>query len=361
MNFCYFSSFIQPTVAMSPKFNGGARASVAPVRRQRVPFNLTAAATAPAASREPLKITEPKEFKFRSDNRGEFHKAQMQKQLAQEQEALAAAREVKAHPMPDFNKPVFQPDLVTHKAPLTESKPFQLRSTARHSDAVAAFQQEVSHIAEAEKATAFHARPVPATTYKPDLEFTEPVDHTPVVPLPVTLESDRRALKRQAFDQVMGQKMAQLEVMQETLAKQKLEQENSRIKELRRKSVEEGGLMFKAKPIIIKDQFPTRAVPSTPLTTPLSPQLRTGTRSRYSATPSTATTTTTHKHSSSIVTRSSASSLSNTISAVPASSVVKATTSGLSGGAKRITSSVAAQDQQAEKHQAELAQALSAM
>ena len=347
----------QPTVAMSPKFNGGARASVAPVRRQRVPFNLTAAAaTAPATSREPLKITEPKEFKFRSDNRGEFHKAQMQKQLAQEQEALAAAREVKAHPMPDFNKPVFQPDLITHKAPLTESKPFQLRSTARHSDAVAAFQQEVTHTAEAEKAVAFHARPVPATTYKPDLEFTEPVDHTPVVPLPVTLESDRRALKRQAFDQVMGQKMAQLEVMQETLAKQKLEQENSRIKELRRKSVEEGGLMFKAKPIITKDQFPTRAVPSTPLTTPLSPQLRTGSRPRYSATISSAT-----AHASSVVTRSSAS-LSNTIATsatASTSSVVKAT-SGLSGGAKRITSS-AVSDQNAEKHQAELAQALSTM
>ena len=313
---------------MSPKFNGGARASVAPARRQRVPFSLTATSTASAPA-EPLKLTEPKEFKFRSDNRGEFHKAQLEKQIAQEQEALAAARERKAQPMPDFNKPVFQPDLVSHKAPATETKPFQLRSSARHADAVTAFQQEVTHLAEAEKAASFHARPVPATTYKPDYEYTEPVDHIPVVPLPMTLESARRALKRQEFDLVMGQKMAQLEVMQESIAKQKLEQENERIRELRRKSVEDGGLMFKAKPVITKDQFPTKFVPSAPLTTPLSPQLRTATKIRPS-------------------------SIANS---TPLASSGLAKTSGLGGGAKRVSTV----SDKVQQQSSELAQSLNAM
>lgn len=263
---------------MSPKFNGGARASIAPARRQRAPFNPTATIESLSAPSEPLKVTEPKEFKFASDNRGEYRRQQLEKQVAAEAQALAAAREVKAHPMPDYSKMAFQPDLQTHKTPATETKPFQLRSALRHADAVNAFQQEALALTEQEKVE-FHARPVPQTTYKPDKEFVEPIDHAPIVPLPITLESERRALKRQEFDQVMVQKMAQLEVMQESIAKQKLDQENRRIQAMRRKSVEEGGLMFKAKPIVTKDQYPTKAVVSAPLTTPFSPQLRTKTRS----------------------------------------------------------------------------------
>lgn len=336
---------------MSPKFNGGARASLAPSRRQRVPFSL--AATAPVPSSQPLKVTEPKEFKFRSDAIYEYHMNQLERQREQDEAALAAARERKALPAPDFSRPAFQPDLVSHKVPATETKPFQLLSSARHADAVSAFQQEVSVLTEAEKHTAasFHARPVPATTYKPDLEYVEPADHTPVVPLRITLESERRALKRQEFDQVMGQKMAQLEVMQETIAKQKLEQENRRMKDLRRKSVEEGGLMFKAKPIVTKDQYPTRAVVAAPLTTPLSPQLRTSCKTPRSST------------SSNIINNNNLTSAS-----VGNESTIKP--SGLSGGAKRLGDSAKgllknnnnlAVTARSEQHSAELAQALSTM
>jgi hypothetical protein len=259
---------------MSPKFNGGARASVAPERRQRQ----TAAAAVPTKV-ERLKITEPKEFNFATTGRGEYHRNQLQKQLAKEEEALAAARERKAQPVPDFGKMTFQPDSAATKFVPTEVKPFNLRSSHRHADAVCAFQQEVQAMAEQAKPVEFHARPVPATNYKPDAVFVEPTDHAPVVPLPVRLESERRAIKRQEFDAVMGLKLAQLEQMQETIAKQKAEQEQRQLHALRRKSVEEGGLMFKAKPIQTQDQFPTRGVPATPVTLPLSPQLRTKTRS----------------------------------------------------------------------------------
>ena len=268
---------------MSPKFSGGVRASIAPARRQRASAESAASATAAAtsSSSEPLKLTEPHEFKFATTNRGEFHRKQLQQQMALEEQQLAAARERRAQPMPDFTKHTFQPDLTAaHKAPATEVKPFQLRSTLRHADAAEKFEHEKEALLTGKPAE-FHALPLPATTYKPDLEFAEPVhDHTHhTVPLKVTLESELRAQKRHEFDLTMGAKMAQLEALQETLAQQKLEQEKQRVQEMRRRSVEEGGLMFKAKPIVTKDQFPTKLVASAPATTPLSPQLRTRDRS----------------------------------------------------------------------------------
>eukprot|EP00428_Durinskia_dybowskii_P076584 CAMPEP_0170359130 /NCGR_PEP_ID=MMETSP0117_2-20130122/2594_1 /TAXON_ID=400756 /ORGANISM="Durinskia baltica, Strain CSIRO CS-38" /LENGTH=786 /DNA_ID=CAMNT_0010613379 /DNA_START=70 /DNA_END=2430 /DNA_ORIENTATION=- len=266
----------KPTVAKSPKFRKTSRASAAPERRQRAAF--TPASSAPKPF-EPLKITEPKEFKFATNGRSSYHRQQLEKQIAQEQAEAAAARERKAQPMPDFNKLTFQPDMSAHKHAPTETKPFNLRSTLRHADAQSAFQHDVEMMAEQAKASEFHARPVPATNYKPAVSHVEVKPHVPVVPLPVSLESEKRAQKRMAFDQVMGQKMAQLEVMQETIAKQRAEQDKRQLMELRRKSVDEGGLMFKAKPILTKDQFPTKAMVKAPNTTPLSPQLRPRTRS----------------------------------------------------------------------------------
>lgn len=314
---------------MSPKFNGGARASVAPERRQR-----QAASAVAQTKAEPLKITEPKEFNFATTGRGEYRRNQLQQQLAKEEEALAAARERKAQPVPDFGKMTFQPETPATKFVPTEVKPFNLRSSHRHADAVSAFQQEVQALAEQAKPVEFHARPVPATNYKPDAVFVEPTDHAPVVPLPVRLESERRAIKRQEFDAVMGQKLAQLEQMQETIAKQKAEQEQRQLQALRRKSVEEGGLMFKAKPIQTQDQFPSRGVPATPVTLPLSPQLRTKTRSS--------------SHSASQSQTLSSSSVGNA--------------AGLGKPQRRgTTKAVARPDAVADAQQAELAAALNAM
>ena len=258
---------------MSPKFNGGARASMAPTRRQRAAF--APATSSSTAAAEPLKITEPKEFSFATTGRAAYHSKQLQKQLEAEEAAIAAAREVKAHPMPDYSRMAFQPNPAAHKAAPTEPKPFNLRSSARHADAVCAFQQEVQVLAEQTKHADFHARPVPATLYKPETIAVDANEHIPVKPLRISLESERRAKKRAEFDQVMNAKMAQLEVMQENMASQKAEQEARQMQALRRKSVEEGGLMFKAKPIVTKDLFPTKAVAVQPTTTPLSPQLRT--------------------------------------------------------------------------------------
>jgi hypothetical protein len=69
--------------------------------------------------------------------------------------------------------------------------------------------------------------------------------------------SDMRAEKRKQFDLMMSEKLQQMKEMQDQLVRQKEEKENLAMKQLRRKSIEEGGLVFKAKPVLKKDPFPT--------------------------------------------------------------------------------------------------------
>ena len=57
-----------------------------------------------------------------------------------------------------------------------------------------------------------------------------------------------------------------------------IEKENREILELRKKTVEEGGLLFKAKPIQTKDVYKTKASVMQPLTQPKSPLLQTKNR-----------------------------------------------------------------------------------
>jgi hypothetical protein len=157
-------------------------------------------------------------------------------------------------------------------------KPFQLRSSLRHEEAVANFQRESSSLAEREKLSEFHALPVPKTTYRAETVSAPPA-HALVVPLPMRLQSGLRAAKRADFNQEVGQNAAKLADMRNTLTKQKLQREGLEVQERRRKTIAEGGLMFQAKPISTADQYPTQAVPSTPLTTPFSPKLLTKARS----------------------------------------------------------------------------------
>lgn len=68
--------------------------------------------------------------------------------------------------------------------------------------------------------------------------------------------------------------------MQETLQKQKVEYEQKIMKEMRRKSVDEGGLCFKAQPIMSTDKFPSKTIKAVPLTEPKSPYLKTKQRTK---------------------------------------------------------------------------------
>lgn len=201
-----------------------------------------------------LKITEPQEFRFITANRGAMHRKQLQQQVEEEAKRLAQLREHKANPMPNFDeKHTFQPDLQSHKAPLTEPQPFQLLSAARHEEALQEHKVVVAQVEQQQNPSkAFKARRVPSTLYKPDVNFYDPSANAreALVPLPITLESDIRAIKRQAFDAHMADKMSQLAIMQEELDQERQEKQHQRIRELRRTSIAEGGMAFKAAPIL---------------------------------------------------------------------------------------------------------------
>ena len=154
---------------------------------------------------------------------------------------------------------------------LTEFDEFHLRSVARHQYEAQAQEQHARRRAEEDdKAAHFHARPVPKTLYEKDFE---PVfeERAPLVTVDVAFESDQRAAKRKEFDDAMATKVAQLEEQKELAARRKLDEENRRIRELRSKPVEEGGMAFKAQPVVTKDFYPTKAVKAPPLTVPKSP------------------------------------------------------------------------------------------
>ncbi|KAJ1401385.1 hypothetical protein B484DRAFT_405742, partial [Ochromonadaceae sp. CCMP2298] len=271
----------KPTIPVSPKLRGGRRAASAPVRRQLPHPSATAAAPKRAPACKALTLTQPKAFQLSTSSRGEGEKQRARQQQEQDALDLAEARKVKAQPAPDFSRrsQAVKGEQKEMK-PLTEVKPFQLRSSIRHKEAVASFQRESSSLAEREsrESSGFHALPLPQTTYTAETERARAA-HALVVPLPMQLQSGLRAAKRADFNQEVGEKQAKLEDVRNTLTKQQQQRESLEVQEWRRRAVEEGGLMFKAKPIGTADQYPSKAPPATPLTTPFSPKLLTKARS----------------------------------------------------------------------------------
>lgn len=59
-------------------------------------------------------------------------------------------------------------------------------------------------------------------------------------------------MKRKEFDQQQTQRIIELSQKKIEQEKENEDKENNKVKEMRRKSVQEGGMMFKANPIIKK-------------------------------------------------------------------------------------------------------------
>lgn len=88
-------------------------------------------------------------------------------------------------------------------------------------------------------------------------------------------ESDIRIIKRREFDRLVALKMSQIEGQKTLDNLQKTADINKLIKELREKSIDEGGLNFRASPIQTRDMFPTCVVHTLPATRPRSPKFST--------------------------------------------------------------------------------------
>lgn len=257
------------TKPMSPKMNGGRRASMAPERWQRQAYHKPADEPLVKGMTK-MSLTQPKEFNLQTSVRGEARRSTQEMILAKQLQEEAEAREVKPIPLPNFHKcPSFKEP---KRKESTIPTPFDLRSVARHEDAVLQLQKE-----NVPKQASFRALPLPPSTFEApkQVESLRP----PLLPMPVKLASDERAVRRAEFNEKMNVKMMELELNQELLAKEKLEQANRKIKLLRRTSVQEGGMAFKAAPVLEEDPFPIKChLPPPPATEAVTPKLKTAER-----------------------------------------------------------------------------------
>jgi hypothetical protein len=271
----------KPTLPKSPKLNGGDRASSAPARRQKPHHSelekqrRNEATAWKKQSKEAARgVTEPEEFHLLTAERGAAYQSIMEEYMRQEEELAKEQTKLKAQPMPDLSK-AFQPKIL-HK-PVTEPTPFRLKSVALHEESSVKQQMQQERDQEQNRrSTGFKARALPKSTFEQQpANMINHENRAPVIPLNIALNSDLRAEKRHAFDEKMGQKMAALAMQQEQLAKEQCLQEQLSIQEMRRKSVQEGGMVFIAQPVLKHDPHASKPTPAAKQPTqPRSPKLR---------------------------------------------------------------------------------------
>jgi hypothetical protein len=229
----------------------------------------------------PANPTAPKEFSLATNSRGQHRHQVLQNRLKEELRAQKKARKIHAHPLPAaiLERPAPLP--VVHIKEATAPQPFQLRSEALHEEAQRT-QRQVLLMQEEQKRkeVAFKAKPLPRTTFEePDISINmgkeNEREHSrePIKPVQVVLESDLRAQRRKEFDLSISQKMQELQLMQIQLTKQKERKQDEAVRDLRRRSVAEGGLCFKAAPMPTHDPYPIKMVRSASSTAPQSPRL----------------------------------------------------------------------------------------
>jgi hypothetical protein len=233
--------------------------------------------------KKPLKltVTEPKEFSLQTNIRGEYYKQQFQQLIAEEVEQEKMMHEVKALPKPNLEENVFVPKL--SNKPLTEPQPFDLLSNYKHEEYTQQFELQKKILEEEQTKCSFKAKPLPKTTYEPSIpsvvvnnvdvnDENSPTAHNCTKPVTVALESDKRALKRQEFNKQIQLKIQQQEEEQQHEEQERDRKEKLRLQELRRKSIYDGGLQFKARPIQTNDLYPNKHVKPAPVTVPKAPE-----------------------------------------------------------------------------------------
>lgn len=254
------------TVPDSPQLRIDKRPRSAPPRR--VPEK-PVPAPAPAAW-GPRSLTEPEEFVLQSTRRTELARVvREQAQQRREAEAVALREALKAHPLPDFSHP-FVPQPSSKE--LTEPSDFQLKSIDRQRQAREA--RRVAALA-AERALAaskdFHAREAPRTLYEAPMLRRSSESRPPLVIREPTLQTAQRAAGG-AYE-ALARRTAEREEEKRRSDAAQADKENAEMNLLRRLPTSEGGLVFKATPVLREDPFPAREVPAKKLTEPESPHL----------------------------------------------------------------------------------------
>lgn len=273
-----------PTIAKSPAFANGMRASAAPARRQLPHHSSVEKAKehehAEKAGNVRLSLTKPQPFRLMTSDRGELYKNMLQQKIQSELLSEKEAANMKfTHPVPlivkDGSK-VFVPQ--PSSKPVTNVEEFHLKSEAAHAEAQAKLlEKKLEEERAIRRASEFSAMPCPQMNspnfrpYRPSegiVEFVSPASSSTngsetdvnngftmkviqpprpkLVPENVKLRTESRVTKRSEFDNHMKQKMQTMEEKKQLAKQLKLEKEEAEIRALRRKSVAEGGFCFKA-------------------------------------------------------------------------------------------------------------------
>ncbi len=139
-----------------------------------------------------------------------------------------------------------------------------------HNEAAAQLQKQLA-TEEQENKVAFHAKPLPKSTFEKSFTIEIP-DREPLRPRDLNLHVEQRAADRSRFDEkaAAARTAAELEKERGLLEKERLEKEA--IKKLRKMSIAEGGMQFTATPVLDVDPYPSRHVEPAPLTEPKTPK-----------------------------------------------------------------------------------------
>ena len=270
------------TVPISPKLSGPG-ATAAPIRRQLPHHSQVEAQKKQAqnanqlsiSTQTKLKSTVPKPFNFLVDQRGAVYQQQFEAKVKSEQEALTKSAVRSVSQVPNFNKPLNN-SAVQHR-PLTEFKEFSLKSTIRHELSVHELHKTINEeMNKARDMSNFKAQPVPSFNKPREVPKSSRKPLTKVIS--PTFQSEKRAERRKSFDKKIQHLKAEKDLQMALEAEHKAEEENRNINIMRRKSVSEGGLMYKANEIIRDDPYPVATPQRRPLTEPISPMLMTKAR-----------------------------------------------------------------------------------
>ncbi|CAM6002402.1 unnamed protein product [Sphagnum balticum] len=188
-----------------------------------------------------------------------MHAERLREQLENAAMQARAASVYHAKPVPKsiLGKP-FQPRPTSLS--LTEPVGFDLASSFRHEEAETRFQRskEESVMKQMLEST-FKAKPLLARhTFRVKVSINS--DEDLVTPVDVHFHSDDRIQRRHQLRNEMEDKQKQIVTEQKKLENFILESEKKELRELRAKSIAEGGMSFVARPILTVDPFPCSTI-----------------------------------------------------------------------------------------------------
>ena len=214
-------------------------------------------------------LTQPKPFHLRSMDRHAQYEQHKKAALARQAEEERKAREFKARPIPVA---VESDDAAFRPAPatnkLTEPKPFHLRSVAKHEEWESQFMRKMAEETAAEaEAKRFHARPAPATTHSGAF-VPEKSTKALTDHDNLQLATDRRAEQRAQFEYEVKQRKAAAEEARRAAAEEARAKEQEEERRIRK------AMIFKARPVPnTMRRAPKPIASKKPLTMPKSPAL----------------------------------------------------------------------------------------